>query len=138
MRKNQELDLTLKFIPGDLLGLVVADYLQADSVSVPISTNPAVHEFFLNKGITTTKTRIGSPFVIAAMQQELASGFNRVVSWEANGGFLVSSDMEVNGNPLKALPTRDAVLPILCVLYAAAEKGTTLSELFSTTTTMVW
>jgi phosphomannomutase len=81
--------------------------------------------------MTTTKTRIGSPFVIAAMQQALASGFKRVVSWEANGGFLVGSELEVNGNLLKALPTRDAVLPILCVLFAAAEKDTTLSELFS-------
>jgi phosphomannomutase len=129
--QNQEIEIKLKFIPGDLLGLVVADYLQADSVSVPISTNPAVHEFFLNQGMTTTKTRIGSPFVIAAMQQALASGFKRVVSWEANGGFLVGSDIEVNGNLLKALPTRDAVLPILCVLYAAAEKDISLSELFS-------
>lgn len=129
--KNQATDIRLKFIPGDLLGLVVADYLQADSVSVPISTNPAVHEFFSSKGITTTKTRIGSPFVIAAMQQALTSGFKRVVSWEANGGFLLGSDIEVNGNPLHALPTRDAVLPILCVLYAAAEKGVSLTELFS-------
>jgi phosphomannomutase len=129
--QNQEADIELKFIPGDLLGLVVADYLQVDSVSVPISTNPAVEEFFSSKEMTTTKTRIGSPFVIAAMQQALTSGFKRVVSWEANGGFLLGSDIEVNGNQLKALPTRDAVLPILCVLYAAAEKGISLSELFS-------
>jgi phosphomannomutase len=129
--QNQERDITLKFIPGDLLGLVVADYLQADSVSVPISTNPAVHEFFSNKGMTTTKTRIGSPFVIAAMQQALTSGFKHVVSWEANGGFLLGSDIEVNGNQLHALPTRDAVLPILSVLYSAVEKGISLTELFS-------
>jgi phosphomannomutase len=129
--QNQEADIELKFISGDLLGLVVADYLQVDSVSVPISTNPAVEEFFSSKEMTTTKTRIGSPFVIAAMQQALTSGFKRVVSWEANGGFLLGSDIEVNGNQLHALPTRDAVLPILCVLYAAAEKGVSLSELFS-------
>ena len=128
---NQEPDIRLRFIPGDLLGVVVADYLHADSVSVPISSNPAVHEFFLNNGLTTTKTRIGSPFVIAAMQQALASGFKSVVSWEANGGFLLGSEIEVNNKRLKALPTRDAVLPILCVLYAAAEKDITLSELFS-------
>ncbi len=125
---DNQADMKLQFIPGDLLGLIVADYLQADSVSVPISTNPAVHEHFLNKGITTTKTRIGSPFVIAAMQLALDSGLQRVVSWEANGGFLVGSDIAVNQNSLKALPTRDAVLPILCALHTAAEKNIALSK----------
>ncbi len=121
----------LQFIPGDLLGITVADYLQVDSVSIPISSNPAVHEFFSEKGVKTQKTRIGSPFVIAAMQQALDAGFKRVVSWEANGGFLIGSDISVNGTQLKALPTRDAVLPILAALYDASEKGISLSELFT-------
>ncbi len=124
-------EVNLSFIPGDLLGIVVADYLQGDSVSVPISSNPAVHEFFAEKGIQTQKTRIGSPFVIAAMQQALDTGFKRVVSWEANGGFLLGTDISVNGSQLKALPTRDAVLPILCALHAASEIGIGLSELFA-------
>ncbi len=127
----EESEVNLRFIPGDLLGIVVADYMQVDSVSVPISSNPAVHEFFAEKGVQTQKTRIGSPFVIASMQQALNAGFNRVVSWEANGGFLSGSDISVNGSLLKALPTRDAVLPILCVLHAACENGMGLSELFS-------
>ena len=124
-------DVTLRFIPGDLLGLVVADYLDVDAIAVPISTNPAVHEFFHEKGITSRNTRIGSPYVIKAMQQALGEGNSRVVSWEANGGFLLGSDITVNDESLKALPTRDAVLPILCVLYSAAEKNQSLSELFS-------
>lgn len=123
--------VVLRFIPGDLLGLIVADYLNADSIAVPISTNPAVHEFFLDKGIATRKTRIGSPYVIEAMQQALSEGKNRVVSWEANGGFLLGSDIVVNNAKLKALPTRDAVLPILCVLFSAAEKKQSLTALFS-------
>ena len=120
----------LRFFPGDLVGAVVADYLQADSVSVPISANPAVHEHFMGKGVTTTKTRIGSPFVVEAMQKALAAGRRRVVGWEANGGFLVGSEMSLNDGLLHPLPTRDALLPILAVMYAAAEQGTTLSELF--------
>ncbi len=123
--------VNLRFIPGDLLGIVVAEYLQADSVSVPISSNPAVQEFFANKGVQTQKTRIGSPFVIAAMQQALNVGFKRVVSWEANGGFLFGSNISVNGGLLKALPTRDAVLPILCALHAASENSISLSELLA-------
>jgi len=120
----------LRFFPGDLVGALVAEYLRADAVSVPISTNPGVHEYFRDKGLATTKTRIGSPFVITAMQEALAQGKQRVVGWEANGGFLVGSEMALNGDVLRVLPTRDAILPMLAVLYTAAEQGVTLSELF--------
>ena len=120
----------LRFFPGDLVGAVVADYLAADAVSVPISANPGVHEHFLGKGLTTTKTRIGSPFAIQAMQEALAQGKQRVVGWEANGGFLVGSELPLNGGVLHALPTRDAILPMLAVMHAAAEQGSTLSECF--------
>jgi phosphomannomutase len=54
-----------------------------------------------------------------------------VCGWEANGGFLTGSDFERNGKTLKALPTRDAMLPILAVLFSAREKGIGLTELFS-------
>lgn len=120
----------LRFFPGDLVGAIVAAYLRADAVSIPISANPAVHEHFMNKGLTTTKTRIGSPFVIQAMQEALRQGKQRVVGWEANGGFLVGSEMTLNGGLLAALPTRDAMLPILAVMYAATEQDLTLPELF--------
>ena len=120
----------VRFFPGDLVGAVVAEYLGADSVSVPISTSPAVHEYFERKGIVTTKTRIGSPFVIEAMQGALQKGKKRVVAWEANGGFLTGSEMSLNDGLLKPLPTRDAALPILAVLHAAAEQDVTLSALF--------
>ena len=121
---------TVRFFPGDLVGAVVAEYLGADSVSVPISASPAVHEYFEGKGIITDKTRIGSPFVIEAMQRALQRGKQRVVAWEANGGFLTGSEMRVHAGRLKPLPTRDAALPILAVLHAAAEQDLTLSELF--------
>jgi len=32
------------------------------------------------------------------------------VGYEANGGFLLNSDIEINGKNLRALPTRDAVI----------------------------
>jgi phosphomannomutase len=53
-----------------------------------------------------------------------------VCGWEANGGFLTGSDILRNGRNLKALPTRDAVLPILSVLFAAAARKLSLIELF--------
>jgi len=120
----------LRFFPGDLVGAVTADYLAADAVSVPISTNPGVHEYFKGKGLTTTKTRIGSPFVIEAMREALAQGKQRVVGWEANGGFLVGSELTLHGGVLHALPTRDAILPMLAVLHTSADQGSTLSECF--------
>ena len=73
---------------------------------------------------------IGSPFVIAGIEEALKKGKQRVCGWESNGGFLTGSDIERNGAILKALPTRDAVLPILSVLFAAAERGLSLIDLF--------
>lgn len=121
---------TLRLFPGDLVGTITADYLAADAVSVPISANPGVHEHFMDKGLTTTKTRIGSPFVIEAMREALAQGRQRVTGWEANGGFLVGSELTLHGGVLHALPTRDAILPMLAVMSTAANEGFTLSECF--------
>jgi phosphomannomutase len=69
------------------------------------------------------RTRVGSPFVIAGMQQLGQAG--AVVGFEANGGTLLGSDVVVDAHALAALPTRDAVLPILAVLAMA--KGRDLS-----------
>jgi phosphomannomutase len=46
-----------------------------------------------------------------------------VCGYEANGGFLLGSDVEIEGRTLKALPTRDAVLPIVAALVAAGSNG---------------
>jgi len=99
-------------------------------VVVPISCNDAV-ELGPLKELLEPKTRIGSPFVIAAMRDARARGKKRVCGWEANGGFLTGSDFERTGKTLKALPTRDAILPILAVLFSAREKKVGLTRLFS-------
>jgi phosphomannomutase len=110
--------------------MVVAEYLQADAVVVPISSNDAVDRGAL-AGMVEPKTRIGSPFVIAGMQEARRKGKQRVCGWEANGGFLTGSDIARDGATLRALPTRDAILPILGTLFAAGEKGLSLVELFA-------
>lgn len=61
--------------------------------------------------------------VIAEMMQAAEDGFAPSVGYEANGGFLLATDVEKNGKTLKPLPTRDAVLAILCALVAAKEHG---------------
>jgi phosphomannomutase len=120
-----------KFYGGDLVGMIVAEYLGADAVVVPISCNDAIDRGSLAK-VLEPKTRIGSPYVIAGMQQALAKGKQVVCGWEANGGFLTGSDIKRGDALLSALPTRDAVLPILAVLFGAAKQRLTLDELFAT------
>ncbi len=117
------------FFGGDLVGMVVAEFLKADAVVVPISCNDAVDRGNL-KSVVEAKTRIGSPFVIAGMEEARRSGKKRVCGWEPNGGFLTGSDITRDGGVLPALLTRDAILPILCVLYAANESAVSVVDLF--------
>lgn len=119
-----------QFFGGDLVGMVVAEYLKADAVVVPISCNDAVDRGSLAP-VVEPKTRIGSPYVIAGMLQARRRGKKRICGWEPNGGFLTGSDIERNGAVLSALLTRDAFLPILGVLFAAAESGLRLADLFA-------
>ena len=120
------------FLGGDLLGMLIAEFLGAKSVAVPISTNDAVDLKFIPNGVYPVKTKIGSPYVIKAMQDLLSeANAGPVVGWEANGGFLVGSDITRKGKMLKALPTRDAALPLIAALAFAGEKEITLLDLFS-------
>lgn len=105
----------LHFIPGDRLGMLTALYLKPDAVVVPISCNDAIDRTEL-AAVLQSKTRIGSPYVIAGMEQARQQGKLRICGFEANGGFLTGSDFERKGRVLKALPTRDAVLPLVAVL----------------------
>jgi phosphomannomutase len=125
-------DGKVRFYGGDLLGILVADYLRADAVVVPVSATDAVDLWFEPKRVPVKRTRIGSPYVIEGMEELLArSRLRRVVGFEANGGFLVGSDLERDSRWLAALPTRDAVLPILAVLHHSVERNLSLPELFS-------
>jgi phosphomannomutase len=121
----------VRFLPGDLLGIVVAEYLRADAVAVPISANDAVERRMKERGVLLETTKIGSPFVISGMEAIARSAApKRIVGWEANGGFLVGSAIDIGGETLGALPTRDAMLPILANLFAAAEAHVTLPSLW--------
>jgi phosphomannomutase len=77
------------------------------------------------------RTRVGSPFVIDAMTRAAASG-QTVVGFEANGGVMLGTTIRRRGREVTALPTRDAVLPILSVLGLALETGRSLSQLVAT------
>jgi len=120
----------VRFFPGDLVGMIAAEYLGADSVVVPISCNDAIDRGRLAAALEP-KTKIGSPHVIAGMEAAARKGRSAVCGWEANGGFLVGSDIHRNGKTLRALPTRDAVLPILTTFFAARERRLSLIDLFA-------
>ena len=120
----------VRFFGGDLLGMVVAEYLNADAVVVPISCNDAIDQSNLGP-VLEPKTRIGSPYVIAGMEHARSKGRRAICGWEANGGFLTGSSIERNGKVLDALPTRDAVLPLLAVLFSAHEQSLSLADLFN-------
>ncbi len=122
--------LAVKFFGGDLVGMLTAEFLNADAAVVPISCNDSIDRGSL-KDMVEPKTRIGSPFVIAGMDVALAAGKQAVCGWEANGGFLTGSDITLNGRVLTALPTRDAVLPMVAVLALAKREALPLVELFS-------
>jgi phosphomannomutase len=120
----------VRFFSGDLVGMVTAEFLGAKAVVVPISSNDGIDHGNL-RDIVEPKTRIGSPYVIAGMEKALAQGKQPVCGWEANGGFLTGSDIIRNGKRLTALPTRDAVLPILAVLAVAQQEKLPFTTLFS-------
>jgi phosphomannomutase len=121
----------IQFYGGDRLGLVVAGFVQADAVVVPISANDAVDLWSAARGVMGIKTRIGSPYVIEGMERARARGARRVVGWEANGGFLIGADLHRQGRVLKALPTRDAALPLLATLALAQELDVSVATLFA-------
>ena len=115
------------WLRGDIAGILCAKFLQADSISTPVSCNTAVEKCGWFREVR--RTRIGSPFVVAAMNEATAAGSKRVVGYEANGGFLLNSDIEIGGKKLRALPTRDAMIVILGVLLLAKQQHEKVSQL---------
>lgn len=111
------------YFQGDLLGIFTARYLGAKTVVTPVSSNSAVEKSGWFDHVIRTK--IGSPHVIAGM-----SGTEAVVGYEANGGTLTGADFTLsNGSTLSALPTRDALLPVLATIALAKRENKSLSQL---------
>jgi phosphomannomutase len=119
-------DETGALVRGDIIGILTARFLGADVVVTPVTSNSSIEGTAAFRRVVRTK--VGSPFVIAGM----AEAMGIVVGFEANGGVLLGSDVSVNGTTITALPTRDALLPILSVLGAARAARCTLSELVAT------
>ncbi len=114
------------WLRGDILGLLCCEAMSIESIAIPVSCNSLITKNSNLKEVVRTK--IGSPYVIAEFE-ELNKQYSSVAGFEANGGFLLGSDVVVNGRKINALPTRDAVLPVLMLLLASGEQG--ISDLVS-------
>ncbi len=101
------------WLRGDVLGLICSKLLSVDALSVPISCNTAIEKSEFFKFVERTK--IGSPYVIAEFDN-LKENFKTFAGFEANGGYILGSDVVFNNKVIKALPTRDALLPFIVLL----------------------
>ncbi len=117
------------WVRGDIAGILTARFLNAQVVVTPVSSNTAVEKSGLFKRVERTK--IGSPFVIAAMLAAASTSEDSVVGYEANGGFLTATDITRGGMTLKALATRDAIIVPLCILMLCLEQHKPISKLVS-------
>lgn len=141
------------WLRGDIVGILCAKYLSAKTVVTPVSSSTLTEKSgWFNQVV---RTKIGSPYVIDAMQASLNSkdavansqsvernhavennhpfvSNQSVVGYEANGGFLLGSDITSNNKILNALPTRDAILPILAILSMSKQHQQPLSKLLQT------
>jgi phosphomannomutase len=120
-------DETGHWLRGDIVGILAAKAIGARCVVTPVSSNTALEAS--GEFTQTIRTRIGSPHVIAAMS---SAGHKPVAGYEANGGFLLGSDVTLNGHRLASLKTRDAVLPMILLLRMARAAGCGLSALVKT------
>jgi len=120
-----------QWLRGDIVGLLTAKALNVTHLAVPVSCNTAIEASGVFKQVM--RTRIGSPYVIAGMEALQKSGATTgdtpsVAGFEANGGFLLGTAMAAYPG-LAPLPTRDAVLPVVCLLAEVKRQHKPLSAL---------
>lgn len=111
-------------IGGDVLGVLTARAIGAKTIVTPLNATTAIEQSrWFNSVI---RTRIGSPYVVAAMAGAQGAP---VAGFEPNGGFLLQHAIDLPTGSLAALPTRDAALPIIAILWEAARRDVPLSAL---------
>lgn len=115
------------WLRGDIIGILCAQYLGIKHLVTPVSCNTAVEKSQLFESVS--RTQIGSPYVIAGMDNLIQQGKTAIAGYEANGGFLSADDIYLHNNILHALPTRDAVIVILALLHQSKLEQQPLSLL---------
>jgi phosphomannomutase len=115
------------WLRGDIAGILCAKFLGIKRVATPVSCNSAVEGCGWFDRVV--RTRIGSPYVIAAMQQLIAEGGSSIAGYEANGGFLIGDQIAIGNSSLEPLPTRDALIVILSILLLSQKQQVPISRL---------
>ncbi len=113
------------WLRGDIVGLLTSQLLDIEALAVPVSCNSAIEKSNLFK--KTLRTKIGSPYVIEAFGN--LKNYNSFAGFEANGGYLLGSELRKEENSLNSLPTRDALLPFIVLASNVVKEKTTLSKL---------
>jgi len=99
-----------KFIPGDYIGTLIAKYSNSPVVITPINTSQIVEHI----GKTVIRTKVGSPYVIEAMEKNMAT-----FGFESNGG----------GISKEIMMSRDAGSVMIKILNILNKTGKTLNIL---------
>ena len=90
---------------GDLLGLITAGFLKADVLVTPVTSNSGIER---GGDFEVIRTQVGSPYVIAGIEDALGKGKSAIVGFEANGGFLTGTAFAPVHGEIRALPTATA------------------------------
>ena len=120
-------DETGTILRGDVIGLLTARHLGLATIVTPVTSSSALESASFVGAVV--RTRVGSPYVIEGIEAARREGHRGVVGFEANGGVLLGSAVTRGGVTLSALPTRDAVLPILSTLCEIKRTGQPLSRI---------
>ncbi|WP_417528767.1 hypothetical protein [Marinomonas shanghaiensis] len=107
------------WLRGDIVGLLCAKALGIGALALPVSCNTAIE--LSSEFSKVVRTKIGSPYVIAAFEQLQGSG--SIAGFEANGGFLLGTDTSFAGKTLYALLTRYALLSVLALLELSGSQS---------------
>ena len=120
-------DAAGRILRGDVLGLITARYLGADTVVVPVTAGSAIEQAGGFRQVV--RTRVGSPFVIAGMEQATRPGRRSSSASRRMADSCSGPTSPSTARCLPALPTRDAMLPILATLAASRRAGLALADL---------
>lgn len=111
-------------INGDVLCTLAARGLDIEAIITPLTSTTAIEQSGWFSSVV--RTRIGSPYVVREMMQ---SDQQPIAGFEANGGMLLGSNIQIGNSTLSALPTRDAVLPLIAILRETNHNGCSLNVL---------
>jgi len=103
-------------VRSELLPLLAAKYLGAEAIALTLTACTAAERTgWFRK---TIRTKVGSPYILEAIENLEKEGIKKVMGYELNGGFFTGD-----------LKTRDALMPILGTIALAKQSNKTISQL---------